>query len=295
MQHSYANTESLAIVYSTIAPLVLAFAVVGLTFYYLAYRYNLLYVMQPKVETKGEAYLRALKQIPTGLYLAELCLIGLVGARGAKIQTGLLILLLVLTALTNLILDRTLRPLELYLGIDTWREAEVPLLADEDGLPRDDQQALHIASHNRRLGLTPKLPRRVADTLSAYFDGIASASRHQVKTWLHNPSTRPTHDDDTAAPNEATEHLLTEPELEKLYANPAFVSGTPKVWIPRDAAGFSRKEIEANAGVGIGTTDEGAWLDEWGRVQWGWEDLGRVPVWSAPKKVQMEGGFLEWE
>ena len=84
----------IAIAYSCIAPLVLGFAAVGLFFYYLSYKYNMIYVIQTKVDTKGEAYKRALQHIPTGIYIAELCLIGLFGLRKAGAQTALMVVLL---------------------------------------------------------------------------------------------------------------------------------------------------------------------------------------------------------
>ncbi|KAK3115933.1 hypothetical protein LTR53_004211, partial [Teratosphaeriaceae sp. CCFEE 6253] len=90
----FANLLVIALAYACIAPLVLGFAAVGIAMYYLSYRYNLIYVVMTKVDTKGEAYKRALQQIPTGVYLAELCLIGLMSASGAKAQSGFMVVLL---------------------------------------------------------------------------------------------------------------------------------------------------------------------------------------------------------
>lgn len=179
----FTNLLVIAIAYSCIAPLTLAFATIGLAIYYTSYRYNLLYVCLSKIDTRGQVYVRALKQIPTGIYLAELALIGLFSARKAVAQTVTMVVLLVLTAGLNLVLDRTLRPLELYLGLDELQAAEVPLLAEEDSVSPDDEVALHMSAHNRRLGVN-KLGTGPATALSRFFDQFITSARDEVEGWL---------------------------------------------------------------------------------------------------------------
>ncbi len=267
----FTNFLVISLVYSCVAPLVIGFAAVGISIYYLAYRYQLLFVCQTKVDTKGEAYKRALQQMPTGIYLAELCLIGLFGLNKAVWQSTLMIVLLVLTALANLLLDRILRPLELYLGVDIWQEQE-PLLAHEDGVPEDDHAALHAASHSRRLGLK-RLPHPAPRILSDLFDSIISHARDQLKSMLDET----TFQDDDAAP-------LTEEDIEKAYLAPALTSKTPKLWIPKDPYGASKEEISQNEATGITTTDDGAEVDEDGKLHWD-HRFENVPIWSMPKLI----------
>lgn len=269
----FTNFLVIAIAYSCIAPLMLGFASVGVFLYYLAYRYQMLYVCQTKVDTKGEAYTRALRQMPTGIYIAELCLIGLFGAHEAAAQTTLMILTLIFTAGVNVVLDRILRPLELYLGVDVWHEQE-PLLAQEDGVPDDDQAALHGASHARRLGLI-RLPSPAPRAMSDFFDSIMSNAREQAKEWLHDPSAR--EEDEDFSP-------LKDEELQKAYQAPAFTSKTPKLWLPKDDIGVSKDEIEQNKAAGIATTDEGAEVDENGKLHWD-HKFENVPIWSKPKQI----------
>lgn len=268
----FTNLLVIAIAYSCIAPLILAFATIGLTLYYISYRYNLLYVCLNKIDTRGENYKRALQQIPTGLYLAELALIGLFSARKATAQTILMVVLLILTAAINLVLDRILRPLELYLGLDTLQETEVPLLAEEDNVPTDDEVALHMSAHNRRLGLQQHLGKGIATRLSEFFDTFITSSRDQVKGWLATPD----REDDTPAPSAE--------ELANAYENPAFTSKTPKLWLPRDKSGVSKDEIRENEEVGVQTTDDAAEIDENGRLQY-MRDFEHVPIWKKPKSL----------
>ncbi|KAK3646643.1 hypothetical protein LTR56_008407 [Elasticomyces elasticus] len=268
----FANLLVIALAYSCIAPLVLGFAAVGISMYYFSYRYNFLYTKTTKVDTKGEAYKRALQQIPTGVYLAELCLIGLMSASGATVQTGLMIVLLVLTAVINFLLDRMLKPLELYLGVDIWQKLEVPLLAEEDNIDPNDEAALHAASHARRLGLKV-LPNPAPRILSDLFDGIISAARRQAQDWLTDPTAR----GEDAEP-------LKDDEMENVYLAPAFTSKTPKLWIAGDPVGVAKQEIEADKAAGITTTDEAAEIDEDGQLHWD-HDFDHIPVHKKPARI----------
>ncbi|KAK6581630.1 hypothetical protein PZA11_005327 [Diplocarpon coronariae] len=72
-----------AITYSLIAPIVLGVAAIGLGLVYVTYRYNLLYIYGSTQDSRGIFYPRALKQTLTGVYLAELCLVGLLALNKA--------------------------------------------------------------------------------------------------------------------------------------------------------------------------------------------------------------------
>lgn len=255
-----------------IAPLVIGFAAVGVFLYYLAYRHQMLYTVQTKVDTKGEAYTRALRQMPTGIYIAELSLIGLFSAREAAVQTALMIVTLVFTAVVNTLLDRTLRPLELYLGVDVW-QAQEPLLAQIDEVDPDDPQALHAASHGRRLGLN-RLPKPLPRVLSDLFDGIIANSKEQTKSWMHDPSM----DREDEAPP------MKDEDFSKAYLPPAMTSKLPKLWIPSDSLGVSKQEIQQNEAENIITTDEGAEIDDKGNLHWD-HRFENVPIFSQPKVI----------
>ncbi|GAV52255.1 hypothetical protein ZYGR_0AG02460 [Zygosaccharomyces rouxii] len=68
---------SIALCYSVIAPLILIFSLVGLSLMYLAYVYTLNYVQGFTFDSKGRNYPHALFQVFCGLYLSQVCLIGL--------------------------------------------------------------------------------------------------------------------------------------------------------------------------------------------------------------------------
>lgn len=65
------------IIYSVIAPLILVFVIVAFSMFWFAFRYNILYVTVSWIDTGGLLYPTALNQLFTGIYVLELCLIGL--------------------------------------------------------------------------------------------------------------------------------------------------------------------------------------------------------------------------
>lgn len=72
---AYQFLTVIVLCYSIIAPLVLGFAFVTFILIYLAFNYNLIYVLKPNSsDARGRNYPRALFQTFVGLYLAEVCL-----------------------------------------------------------------------------------------------------------------------------------------------------------------------------------------------------------------------------
>jgi hypothetical protein len=67
----------IALCYAPAAPLMLCFGTVAFTMFYLVYRYNMFFTVDPTADTEGRLYLRALKHTLVGIYLGELFLVGL--------------------------------------------------------------------------------------------------------------------------------------------------------------------------------------------------------------------------
>lgn len=72
----YTNLAVIAITYSLIAPILLGFAALTFGLIYLAFLHNLMFIQLP-TNGRGVFYARALYQTFTGLYLAEVCMLGL--------------------------------------------------------------------------------------------------------------------------------------------------------------------------------------------------------------------------
>jgi hypothetical protein len=74
---TYTNFACIAIIYSTVTPLIMVFAIIIFTVLWLANRYCILYVFRHTEDTGSLLYPRAINQNFIGLYVMELCLIGL--------------------------------------------------------------------------------------------------------------------------------------------------------------------------------------------------------------------------
>lgn len=239
--------------------------------FYLSYRYNLLYVIQTKVDSKGECYGRALQHILTGAYLSELCLIGLFSARKAPGPSTLVVILLLATILYHSMLTHIL--ISLKKNFTSSEEGEtVPLLADEEDTTENNE------SHSSRtksveIGLS-RLPLSISVPLARILMSYVASGRDTMKSWMSDPSARESEDG----------VHYTENEIEDAYVNPAVISKTPKLWLVRDELGVSKKEIEMNEAVGISSTDSGAFLDSHNHVRWVQDDFSKVPIFKTPVK-----------
>jgi hypothetical protein len=259
----YTNLFVIAICYAIIAPLVLIFAAGGLYLFYLAYRYNLLYVSNANIDTKGRVYPRALQQVFVGLYIAEGCLIGLfaiatgssIGALGPLV---LMIIFMVFTALYHLSLNAALEPLINYLPKSL--EAEERRLLDEDANAERGEKGM-VADTNTGLGPSP-----------------------HAKPAFWKKFLRPDVYTDYATMRRMVPKMISiryEPEeAQHAYYNPAVTAGPALLWIPRDPMGVSKQEVRDTSKV-IPITDEGATLDEKNKIVWDAED-GRPPIWERP-------------
>lgn len=107
----YTNITVIAIVYAVIAPLCLGFSTIGMGLFYFAWRYNVLFVTDTGIDTRGLIYPRAVKQLFTGIYLSEVCLIGLFGASVAIGPLVLMVVFLIFTIFFHLSLNNAVNPL----------------------------------------------------------------------------------------------------------------------------------------------------------------------------------------
>ncbi|KAI1453716.1 DUF221-domain-containing protein [Annulohypoxylon moriforme] len=264
--------------YSCIAPLVLGFAAIGLSLYYFSYRYNLLFVIQPKIDTKGQAYTLALEHLLTGVYISELSLLGLFGLRKATGPSIIITILFILTILYNMLMNKYLAPLEKFLPADLASLSErddesTPLLSSaEEGQAQTNS---HIQRLGQRARVPPTIAQRVLDPIARFFEPQVFASHQAMRAWLQEGD---------PYNNEEDVPVYTEEQLEKAYLNPALTSPTPVIWVARDPMGVSRNEVTENEQRGLKASDQGAWLDENGRLKWSTQDFGEVPIWKKGVK-----------
>lgn len=123
------------------------FNVITFGLFWFVYRYNTLYVTKFRFDTGGLLFPRAINQLFTGLYVMELCLIGLFflvrddeGQVACKGQGICMIVAFTLTVLYQFLLNEAFGPLIRYL----------PITLEDDAVRRDEE--FHRAQRVR-LGL----------------------------------------------------------------------------------------------------------------------------------------------
>jgi hypothetical protein len=252
-----------AISYSCIAPLTLGFATIAFSFLYLVFRYNLFYVLQTSIDTQGRAYAKALQQLTVGIYTTEFCLIGLfsIFMKRHNSSSGPLILMLLFTALTivyHRIMHKELNGLTKTLPANVVREQEQRLNAETG----DEEEADPL------LGNPPReRPSGLHGLFLKFFEVQKYASFRSNLAMLNKTQ--------LAEPVAA----LSEEKEASAYLNPALTAKVPTLWIPKDEFGTSTKLMK-ELPKEIEVTDEGALMDDKGKVHFDKQNLRDLPVWK---------------
>lgn len=280
----------------------LGWAALAMGLFYLAWRYNVLFVTDTQIDTRGLIYPRAIKQLFTGIYLAELCMIGLFGASVAPGPLVLMVIFLVFTVLFHISMNAALNPLLYNLPLNLLAEEEGPLLetpvdgyAAENGLgggPRNGSSPTNGAAYTEKVPSngTNGAASRAEDPILDAKEAL-DAERHQpnhttgkkpnfltkfLKPWIYS--------DYNTLRAFLPKGVQLDPyaaEVERdAYCPPSITSDVPLLWVPSDAngAGVSRQEVEHTSRV-IPITDEGCELDEKGHLVWDQEET-RPPIWE---------------
>ncbi|KAH7392256.1 hypothetical protein DE146DRAFT_766452 [Phaeosphaeria sp. MPI-PUGE-AT-0046c] len=273
----WTNLGVIAISYAVIAPLVLGFATVGLGLLYVAYRYNMLYVYNTKIDTKGAFYARALGQIMVGVYLGELCLLGLfgIGVGSELTAIGPVVLQVVLIATTiafHVLVKMKLKPLTQYLPLEDPFDGENRDRSEEgrrseqglvDNVPANPAMKDHDAIGNLSEQTSEPFYKRIFTLRQATASQIASSMAPHFRQSVP---------------------AYTQQEVLEAYMHPALTQPEPVIWLAQDPAGISRRECdEMKQGVGqygVEVTDRGARMNDKGKVEWVDERVTDAPLWD---------------
>lgn len=253
----------------------LGFATIGLYCLYLANRYNLLFVFNTNIDTKGLVYPRALQQTTVGAYLSIGCLIGLFGIKAAVGPLILMVVLLIVVILFHVSLNAAIDPLLLYLPKSLQAEEDSLLALEdayeaEDGPPKNGTQvATAVQSHELDSSPTstgkglPPAPHKKPNFITKWLKPDKFTDYHTLRRLV---------------PRGFAE-IAYDPIVERdAYYHPAIASPTPLLWIPRDLMGISRQECRHSSKV-IPMTDEDAGFDEKNKLVWN-EEKARPPIWK---------------
>lgn len=125
----------------------MVFNVLTFSLFWFVYRYNTLYVTRFQFDTGGLLFPRAINQLFTGIYVMEICLIGMFflvrddkGTVACEGQAIIMIVVLILTVLFQYFLNEAFNPLFRYL----------PITLEDDATRRDEEFA---EAQRLRLGL----------------------------------------------------------------------------------------------------------------------------------------------
>lgn len=243
------NIAVIGIAFSVIAPLVLPFVSFTFVLYWIAYRYNVLYVYRYDYESGGYFFVAALNQLFTGLYVMEVCLIGhfFVTTSGEGSPTCLphgaaMTMVLVLTAAYQVFMNRTFKSLMEYL----------PVCGDVDG-------AISVASQSGK-GEHRDLGERSDGSQNATSPGSGrSRGKFGSGGAGHGKDCPPVKRNGWTfgESHESADGIVRTREN----------ASELTVWIPQDGYGISTDEIRHAAKTGVQMSDDGAWLNDRGRVR----------------------------
>jgi len=239
----------------------LGFATIGMWFFYIAYRYNILFVTDSDIDTKGLIYPRALQQLLTGVYLAEVCLIGLFAIATAIGPLILMIFFLVFTILFHISLNSALDPL-LY-------NLPKSLVPEEESLPSELEAGTQDPGLKEKNGnvSAAAAPDNKPNFIAKFFKPHVYSDYATLRCLVpHNLLD--------------ADNMYEESVEENAYFPPSVTSDTPLLWVPKDDGGISRQEVAHTSRV-IPITDEGCTLDEKNKLVWDQEGA-RPPLW-VPK------------
>ncbi|TVY83414.1 putative membrane protein [Lachnellula suecica] len=256
------NMCIIAITYSIIAPLVLGFATVGFFFIYLAVRYNTFFVLTNNVDTKGRAYTLGIQQLMTGVYLGEVCLIGLFAINTAPGPIVLMVVFLVFTALYHAAMRHALKPLTNHLPDNLDGDDHVSMFSTAD----------HKTYDAEKTGVPPTeaptvQPKKFSATKASFFDRIFDPRKFKSYQRVRS-----------VVPQWAPPQYDARDE-EFAYFNPAITSQVPNLWIVRDEMGISQREVRESSAV-IPITDELARFDEKNKVVWDQANPLAAPIYE---------------
>lgn len=199
----------------------------------------------------------------TGVYLSEICLIGLFAINTAPGPIVLMAVFLGATIIYHALMRYALKPLQLYVP-DNLDGDSVDMFSHADAKSYDAAKAGVPPSQAEPMA-PKKFSAKKAGFLARMFDPKKFKSHQTVRSLVP----------DWPAPQ------YLEEEQETAYFNPAVTSPVPKLWIARDQMGISRKEVQDSSEV-IPISDEFASYNEKGKIVWDSEGvtLQHMPIYQ---------------
>lgn len=293
----YSNLAVITITYAIISPLILVFTAVCFGLVYFAYLYNLIFTVAPS-DGRGIYYPRALSQTFFGLYIGEVCMLGLFVFGKAWGPLALEAILLGVTIFVHVTLKSAFDPMLSSLPRSLMRDTsglpaeKQPLITSDGsvelqslGSPTNDKSGLMAHPQHREMadaqvmpvnseGQQPMINHKHANSsgiVSSADPDYDSESHHSPlekmstlgKYFMPHKYLSPQVLEKTfLGPAFRQPHPpLTEQEEETAYTDAAVTDENPIVWIPQDPYGFSDREVAELRECEVNATNQGTWFE----------------------------------
>lgn len=243
---------AIGLIYSTIQPIILIFIVIYFGFFYLAFRYQFLYVYRQPFDSGGLIYPRIIDQIYVALIIYEIVMMGLFVLHKAAGQAAIMFVVL-LASIGAIVISRNnvFKPLIQYLPVEAFN-ASGGLSSSTGGHHQRDNHT----------GVGGRGGKEVIEDDSVEMDGdvekqaAAAADGHRSFGSPGGPS--------TLAFNPALNEKRVMDSM--VFVNPGLRTQQQPVWLPRDPAGFVDQEMTELNEANIATTIESATMDAKGKI-----------------------------
>lgn len=303
----YTNLAVIAITYAIISPMLLCFSGLAFGVIYIAYLHNLLFVVEPS-DGRGIYYPRALFQTFTGLYIGEVCLLGLFVVAKAWGPVVLQAIFIGVTIFVHNNLQIAFKPLLVSLPLNLMRK-NTPLEEEKVPLMDEGYQLEEIDTHRKNsnsISSCADLEDPQVTTSQTNLEPVASVHKKSKVLPININLKRPVEQMSFATqyfkphvylePSVVQHDFLTArfqdspPELPEqvealAYANPAERSENPVIWIPRDPWGLADEEVRKLKEQDLNAYDSGAWFDidmEKKKFKIKYGAINEVPIWTPP-------------
>lgn len=258
----------------------------------------MIYVHDTHIDTKGGFYARALEQLMVGVYLGELCLLGLfgIGIGNSVVSAGptvLQVVLIVATIIFHIIMKRKLKKMNLL--DDSYHpsqrnDAEAGRNSEGNGMHPGYSNVGRSDSRQSESALVSTFSDEGRQHVGAEAVGMAPPSGAPPQRSMLKKIFSP----HTASASEISSSLTTrfrhpvpaytKQDVLEAYLHPALAQREEVIWLARDQAGISKNQVseltESLGSYGVEVTDEGAVMNEKGKVEWDDNSVRQAPLWD---------------
>jgi hypothetical protein len=268
----------------------MGFAAIGLYLIYLAYRYNIMFVLHTTIDTRGRAYARALQHTTVGIYIALVCNIGLFAVAQAPGPTVLTAIYLIGSILFHVSFRSAIGPLidTLPKSLEVEEEHLLALEKASGATSLGHEPETHGAGHkngtngtNGAQSIDDEKKNGLHDPAVLDHGALSLPAPHKkpnfLTKWLHPEKYTDYQTLRRMVPRNFAEIVYDQQTERDAYYNPSVAAQVPMLWVPRDSMGVSRQEVAHSNGV-VPMSDECAGFDDKGKVTW--DQDSRPPIWE---------------